>query len=360
MASTTPRVGLYMPADDGSEPMNVATDINDNLEKIDNSLGFVQSTSVVDPTTVYDGIASYETDTGRAKFRKGGVWNYLVNAGSTFLNNLLLGTANRIGIGTTTPVAIMDVVVASVFGIPIVRVKQGVESNYRMQLEADGIRFGSGTAGTDTRIYRPSASQISVTGNAVLENQLSVTGNSSFTNVQVTGNLDVDGTFTGDLNLAGNLSIGGIGKRMIARRTSDLSRANTVTPTADPNLFVSVVAGAVYDVELVGHTDGHSAGDLRINWSAPSGSVGTKMISGPIIGMTSRDSSAVRVGSYSFTTDIGYGIDSSIGPVSFHERGVVTIGGSSGTLNINWSQLTTNGTATTLKADTILIVTRIA
>ncbi len=44
MASTTPRLNLYMPADDGSEPINVATDLNDNLEKVDASIGFVPAT----------------------------------------------------------------------------------------------------------------------------------------------------------------------------------------------------------------------------------------------------------------------------------------------------------------------------
>ena len=359
MASTTPRVGMYMPADDGSEPMNVATDLNDNLEKLDNAVGFVQSTSAVNPTVMYEGVASYETDTGRAKFRVGSAWNYLLNAGATFLNNILLGTANRIGIGITSPAAIFDVVVATITSVPLLKFKQASHATHSLEINHDGIRIGGGTTAPETRIYRATSNQLAVTGNLSLQNQLSVTGSSSFSNVQVTGNLDVDGTFTGDLNLAGNLNVGGIGKRQVAYKTSDLSRSGTTTPTFDPQLIIPVVPNGVYEVELVGHADGSSGGDIRINWWAPPGSVGQRMISGPALTMTSRDSTATRVGSYAFNTDVGYGTDTTVGAISFHEKGIIIVGADSGNITINWAQISATGT-TTLKQYTMLIVTRIA
>lgn len=201
MGSLTPKLGLYMPADDGSEPINVATDLNDNLEKIDSNIGFVPSTSVTPPAIVYDGAATYETDTGRAKFRKGLAWNYLLSAGATFLSNVSLDAAYRFAIGTATPGALFDMLVTSITSVPILRARQSNEAQPRMQLDHDGIRFGGGSVTPETRIYRSASNQLSVVGNVSVGSSLSVTGTStmgatSMASADVDGTLVVDGVAT--------------------------------------------------------------------------------------------------------------------------------------------------------------------
>lgn len=63
----TPRLGLYRPMSDGSENVNVLTDLNNNLDKIDSYMGFqVQPTQAARfaMTNAYVGMAVRQADTG--------------------------------------------------------------------------------------------------------------------------------------------------------------------------------------------------------------------------------------------------------------------------------------------------------
>src|SRR6188768_3523034 len=195
MSSTTPRVGLYMPADDGSEPINVATDLNDNMEKLDSTMGFVPATSVTPPSTTYNGMARYNTDDSRVYYYKNGTtWTQLLAAGANFLANLLIDSAYRIGIGTATPGALIDIAVSSITAVPIMKVKATGEAYHRIELNHDGIRIGGGTTAPETRIYRPTTNQLNIVGSVAMSNNLSVTGSTAVTSLDVSGNMSIGGT----------------------------------------------------------------------------------------------------------------------------------------------------------------------
>jgi hypothetical protein len=53
MSTTTTRLGLYKPASDGSEPPNVATDVNGNMDVLESMVGAVPTVSL--PTSCPDG-----------------------------------------------------------------------------------------------------------------------------------------------------------------------------------------------------------------------------------------------------------------------------------------------------------------
>ncbi len=362
MSSTTPRVGFYMPNDDGSEPVNVATDINDNLEKLDSSIGFVPSTSASPPATPFDGMATYETDTGQVKFRKGGVWNYLLSAGATFAGNVLLSAASKIGIGNASPDGILDVIVASIASTPILaKFKQSADTQSRLQIESDGIKIGPGNAVTDTRIYRASANQLSIIGSVAMANNLTVTGTTSLGATSITGDITIDGSVASDLNVAGDLSVTGTGFISTIRKTVDTSKSNTATITNDTDFFFSMDANTVYFVELFVMYSGNTTGDIRIAWSTPVGAVGYRWALGEAVAGTDRETTSMRTGVHGLTTEVVYGAHSAGLWVGLQETVIVTNSSTAGNLTMRWAQGTANATdPTIIRTGSIMQIRKVA
>ncbi len=357
MASTTPRVGLYMPNDDGSEPINVATDLNDNLEKLDNAVGFVPSTSSSPPVTPFDGMATYETDTGRAKFRKaaGGVWNYILTAGASFLSHIILDKAMRIGVGTgSTPSAIFDANVDNVTTYAAMKYKATAEAYPRMQIDNDGIKFGGGAALPEVRMYRAALNAIGFTGNLVVSNDISVTGGTYLSSLNISGDASIGGLVQGDLNVVGNISSTGKGIHKYVRKTTDTARANTVTVTNDPEMFFTVEANKSYFIEVFYLYTALAAADFRVRFNFPTGTSGLRWGLGEAQAGTNRDDTTMRTGVSQFTTEIIYGGQTDTLQVGGQETLVVTIGGTGGVVNMLWAQGTSNATATTLRGNTLI------
>jgi hypothetical protein len=350
-----------MPADDGSEPINVATDLNDNLEKLDSTIGFVPSTSTTPPSTVYDGMATYETDTGRAKFRKGGVWNYLATAGASFLSDLWLGIGQKLGLGTTTPTAVIEAVVSSIVTAPtLLKFRQNSDTNPRMQIDVDGIKIGPGDAATDIQLYRPSANQLAVVGNVSVGSSLSVSGATSLASLNLSGDLSVGGSITGDLAVAGDLSVTGIGMFDTRIRTVDLSRANTTTPVADTVFDYWLEANSTYYVELLASTFGSATGDFKTVWSIPAGASGIRWALGMATGGTDSYTTTMLTAVFAPTTNIIMGTQSTSIATGSQETLVIFTGATAGTMQFLWSQGSTNATATTLRAGSIMKIRKVA
>lgn len=205
MSELTPRLSLYKPADDGSEILNVATDLNDNLEKLDASIGAVPATTTTPPAVVFDGMLRQNTnDQSLQYYRNNSTWTQIWAKGAAFAGDALMALGNKIGIGTLTPGAILDAVTASASDI-LARFKVTGDTQPRVQIESTGLRLGPGGAtATDVRIYRQTAATLNITGNVVAENNLQVNGTPSFTNgINVTGTTTVDGV----ANLTGGAAI---------------------------------------------------------------------------------------------------------------------------------------------------------
>jgi hypothetical protein len=205
MSELTPRLSLYKPADDGSEPVNVATDINDNLEKLDASIGAVPATVATPPAGVFNGMVRQNTDNQSLYYyRNNTTWTQILAKGAAFAADALLALGNKIGIGTLTPGAVLDAIVGSSADL-LARFKVTGDTQPRIQIETTGIKMGPGGATvTDVRLYRNAAATLNITGNVVVENNLQVNGTPSFTGgINVTGTTQLDG----DTNITGGADI---------------------------------------------------------------------------------------------------------------------------------------------------------
>lgn len=360
MSTTTPRVGFYMPADDGSEPINVATDLNDNLEKLDATIGFVPATSAVNPTSMYDGIAAYETDTGRAKFRKSGVWNYLLNAGSQFLSDVWLGVGNKLGLGTTSPTAAIEAVVTNVVtDNSAFKFRQSTDTFSRIKVDVDGIRIGPGTSNTDVAIYRPTANQLAITGSVSMANALSVTGDTSLGNLSVTGSLDVDGPVIGDLLTSGKLSGTGYNIPNIIRKPSDTLRASTTTTTDDPHLTFMAEANSAYFIQLFLFISSTTTADFKCAWTVPSGAAGLRWVLGEAVGGTDYSTTTMRTSAHQPTTDVSIGGHSTSLFSGMMETAVFTTGVNPGAITFKWAQNTSDANQTGVRLGSLLIYRKV-
>jgi hypothetical protein len=360
VSNTTPRVGFYMPADDGTEPVNVATDLNDNLEKIDSTIGFVPATSGADPTLVFDGMGAYETDTGRAKFRKGGVWSYILSAGAAFASNLLMAIGNRIGIGTTTPEVAIDIRTSSVVTEPtIFRYREVADTHPRLQLDVDGIKLGPGIGPTDVQLYRPTSNQLAVVGNLSVGSQLSVTGDTSLSNLSITGSLDIDGPVVGDLTVAGKFSGTGINVPNYYRKTVDQSKSNTTTITDDNHFLFYAEANTTYFVQTYFMYSASTTGDFKYAWSVPSGAFGIRWVLGEPADGTNYASTTMRTAVYVITTEVSLGGHTTGLFNGAMDTMTVTTASTPGFITLRWAQNTSSADLTTVRAGSVMVVRKL-
>lgn len=97
MSTTTSRLGLYKSASDGSETVNVVTDLLNNWDKLDQAAGVQIVTSSTRPSTPYAGKLIAQSDTSyRTFFHNGttpvsGGWIEIPNSAGTFGGNLSIG-----------------------------------------------------------------------------------------------------------------------------------------------------------------------------------------------------------------------------------------------------------------------------
>jgi hypothetical protein len=358
VASFTPRVGLFKPEDDGSDPVNVATDLNDNMEKLDTVIGFVPSTVASPPATPFDGQATYETDTGRAKFRKASVWNYLLAAGASFLSNIYLDSAYRFGIGTGTPGAIFDVAITSATAVPFMKLKQFSEAQPRIQFDHDGLRIGGGSVAPEVRIYRPASNQLSIVGGVAMSSTLSVAGDTALEDLDVSGNLSIGGSVTTNLNVTGDFSATGTGYTQVIRKTADATRTSTTTTTTDPEMLVALAANTNYVIELYLMFSG-VAGDFKLAWNIPAGCSIFRWSLGPDVGAASNSNITMRSSIHIASSEPGFGTFSDTSWMGAKETIIVFNGATAGDMQLKWAQNTSSANVSTLRAGTFMMVRKI-
>lgn len=182
------------------------------------------------------------------------------------------------------------------------------DTNDRLTVDSNGkMQWGPGNAVVDTNLYRSAAN-----------------------------------TLTTDDSLAVgiNLSVVGVGRDIFVVKSASTSRNTTVTPTADPNLTVSVAANATYMVQcVVAWTNG--GGGFRCDWGAPAGAtmVWTDNDGSGLPTLTTQDVFSATTG----TT----------------LSGALVTTGTSGTFALQWAQNTSNAANTTLLAGCYLWLRRV-
>lgn len=176
--------------------------------------------------------------------------------------------------------------------------------------------------------------------------------------------------------LAGQKLTAGLLRSMlpqVIRKTADTSRSATTTNTADPHLQFAAEANAVYAWHGWIKYDGATAGDLVITFNAPTGSLGEWAGHGVgilVIGSTSTptlETDTVRSNGYMIRTETNdvtqfrtYGCLGVGTPLALYINGMLRVGSTAGTWSLDWSQGTSNATATTLYTDSWISLQRIA
>lgn len=259
MSTTTARLGLHKPADDGSEDVNVLTDLNQPYDRLDLYIQCRVVTSSTRPTGTdrFTGLQIWETDTGKSYIWNGSAWRQLV---------------------------------------------------------AEGASFDSAV------------------------------------------------TFAGAITMSGGLTVsGGVGQVLFARKTADESVTSSTTLQDDDHLTVSVSASAVYQIEMALIYDGdQTTGDLKFQFSAPSGSAFSYGMLSPHTDQTSTTASAVKITEQTLAAASTLGCFGSGTNVVARAFGLLVTGGTSGTFKLTWAQNGSSATATRLRTNSYLIARRMA
>lgn len=140
-----------------------------------------------------------------------------------------------------------------------------------------------------------------------------------------------------------------------------LTSNNSLTGREDEDLTIKLSPNSCYEVEVSMVIDGSDTGqDLKMDWvTTGCSSVSTKNIRSLGTNTTSvYQSSAVMSQSAGYATDTEHGVVAS-GWTYGTERGIVYTGNSGGTVEIRWSQVTSSGTAITLKAGSYIKATKL-
>lgn len=141
---------------------------------------------------------------------------------------------------------------------------------------------------------------------------------------------------------------------VLALKTAATSRTSAPTPTADPDLSVTLLAGCRYRVEVNLGVDGPTAADIQINYAltgtvTQSGAATGRELVGPPTSVSSSTDTTMRnqkSGTSQPTTAVTYGTLTTATVI--REVFFVDGGASGGTLTLLWSQGTTNVSATSL------------
>jgi hypothetical protein len=230
MSTTTTRLGLYKPAADGSELVNVVTDLNNNMDSIDAKMGAFVCTSGTRPGSPYNGQFIRETDTGKLMLWDGSGWRQVLYNTAAWGNPLTVSGGDV----TSTGGAFL---VARSAGTAF-DAKVTADSVSRWSMDTSGfMEWGGGAGVRDTNLYRASANLLKTDDS-----------------LDVIGNLNVTGiTGVGDINVAGNLNIGSARYRTqlstvttIANTAAEATLASMTLPASDP------VVGTVYKITAWG------------------------------------------------------------------------------------------------------------
>lgn len=145
-------------------------------------------------------------------------------------------------------------------------------------------------------------------------------------------------------------------------KTADESVTSSTTMQNDNELLVPVAANTRYWVECFLIYSAHPNFDCKTGYSGPSGSTfdwcGDGLISGETTTVGEVTKSLQGLGStpgHAGVLESGSPIDM----VAMH-KGVLTTGGSAGTLTLRWAQLSSGATPTIVRAGSVLIVTRVS
>jgi hypothetical protein len=141
-------------------------------------------------------------------------------------------------------------------------------------------------------------------------------------------------------------------------KDNNTEATSDTTFTDDPELVIeNLEAGAIYEIQFYVKFAGDNDGDIKTNWTLPTGATGNRCCLGP--GSTAADSAAdniaLRMGVHGATTSVTYSAtrDSVTSSVWCYEIGIIRMGSVDGEVAFSWAQAASFATATRVTLDSL-------
>lgn len=354
MPTNTPRLSLYKTDSDGSGYVDIVLDLLNNWDKIDAALGAVAVVSF--PVSPFDGMIVNKSGDGVYYYDLATVsWIQLASSINEFKTNLILQATKRLGIGTNSPGAPIDIRNATTGNLISGRVTG--DANARVQVATNAITFGGGTAIPDIAVTRTAADQLTIDGALVVDTTINAAGSiSTGADMNITGNLYMNGSLMNNLTVNGNLAVTGTGGVASAYKTANQIVTNSATLVNDTHLLLNVVANATYIVQGFIQYNAATAADFKWNWTFPAGATFSYYFPGPGTAATAPETAPLMT-STSTATGARGGTGGSIGvPV----MGVLSIAATAGTFRFQFAQNAATAGDLTVYAGSFIQLYRVA
>jgi hypothetical protein len=147
---------------------------------------------------------------------------------------------------------------------------------------------------------------------------------------------------------------------LMVRKTIDEAVTSSVTLQADDQLFLPVAANSFYQLDCFLMYTGAAdpAGGFGLDWTGPAGfsmSWASYGVNGAIAAGSLTDHDVVALSNNGLRN---HGSNNVGTVMSMRPAGVVATAGTAGTLTLRWAQGASNATATTLKANSFITLTK--
>lgn len=157
-----------------------------------------------------------------------------------------------------------------------------------------------------------------------------------------------------------------VGRPLFVRKTADQSVTSSTTLIDDTELYGTVAPNCTYRFELHMFYVGNETGDINTRWTFPTGATldqmticGWPIDTGFNTGGTHADTEFYALlAQTSPSTARPFAGSTTV--VTALIVGTLVVGGTAGTLQLQWAQNVSNGTATTVKAGSCLELRRVA
>ena len=249
----------------------------------------------------------------------GPLWRY---NGTTWEPKVYLGSGGQVNVGATPSAASFASAVPTATNDFVVSGRVSGDAFARFSLRGDGQTvWGSGSTAADVTLAR---------------------------------------TGTAAMTLTGSLTITGVGGTLFARKTANQSVTNSTTIQDDTHLQLSVAASAVYRLEGLLIFNGASGANIRIGWSAPTGSTLDWTGAGQNTSASTTSGSIITNAQTISSTAYGLGTIGTGTNMIAIIRGLLITSSTSGTFKLEWAQNSANATATTMVQNSNISLQRVA
>ena len=162
-----------------------------------------------------------------------------------------------------------------------------------------------------------------------------------------------------DTLVAADLPAGSVTTHTLVRKTADESVTNN-TLQNDDHLTMSIAANEIWIVEFTIFVKGHTSGDIRVLPTVPTGATGAWGVHGLAQAVTSVEGDAHTEGDVAFATGLSLGLAGTSNVVPLFIHVLVVNGSNAGSVTLQWAQVSTFATATTVLTNSYLLAHKIA